>query len=357
MGKNKSIEKEYENLRLGCSFSPEHCEHLGFQRSEILDALKVISKDFMMKEIRFGIRWDKAISAKGEADLSYYRPYLDYLLDQDISLCLNIGPVKTFRWPEEHVPKNVINKLAKVPSKKATIGVEDKIASPAYSYIDQLLNLLRNTYTTDQLSRTKIIQIENEAFHHFGKYRWTFSQGYLLGLIQKVSKEFPKTKFLFNSAGRLDLNNIVGLIKKAKKDSNLSEGKFVVGIDYYYKYPGKQKWPILRDLDNLQLTVPWSKSTQWNISNSRKLKYDIEVTEAQFEPWGEHDSPGANLREFEFVLKRCRDKILDIKTRQNSLIRLWGIELFTRSYLREELTQEQQNIVNLIQEINKKSIK
>lgn len=83
-----------ENITLGCSFSPEYCEQIGIE--EPLESLKFVHSKLHIKDIRFGLRWNR-IDSGNELSLSYYKKYLDFLLSKDINLCLNIGPIKVFR--------------------------------------------------------------------------------------------------------------------------------------------------------------------------------------------------------------------------------------------------------------------
>ena len=68
------------------------------------------------------------------------------------------------------------------------------------------------------------------------------------------------------------------------------------------------------------------------------------------EPWGKFVSPGASARELRFVLLRCINNILDPE--DNSVVRLWGIELLVKKILSNRLTAEEKEIVNIIKKIN-----
>ena len=155
------------NVTIGASFSPEESEYKDLNRTQIIEALKVIHQTFGIKDIRLGIRWNKAVDAEGGLDLSYYKPFLDYCLKNNVSLTLNIGPIKTFRWPEDHVPQTVLEKLSHTLQKGQTIKMQSELAKQAVAYLKELLNTLENSYSNEELKNIVMIQPENEAFKGF----------------------------------------------------------------------------------------------------------------------------------------------------------------------------------------------
>jgi hypothetical protein len=80
------------------------------------------------------------------------------------------------------------------------------------------------------------------------------------------------------------------------------------------------------------------------------MGFDIEVTEGQMEPFAQFPQPGNEARELRYLILRCLDHVLDPE--RPGLIRLWGVEAFTKRMLHGDLTDEHRDIIDIIQRIN-----
>ncbi|NLE31055.1 hypothetical protein GX618_02145, partial [Candidatus Dojkabacteria bacterium] len=120
------------SIVLGTSFSPEYAKSLGCENP--LKLLKIINKELGIKDIRLGLRWN-VVERDKKISLDYYDKYLKYLFKNDCKVCLNIGPIKIFRWPEEHIPRQISVK------KGEYITPDMDIAKYSYQYFEKLLIL------------------------------------------------------------------------------------------------------------------------------------------------------------------------------------------------------------------------
>ncbi len=101
-------------VRLGSTFSPDHYHHLlsfqgiherQAQQRSALAGLDFVHRELGIDAIRLPIRWNRTISRDGRRlDMQRYEPYLDSLIKRKARICLNFGPIKAARWPEDHVP-------------------------------------------------------------------------------------------------------------------------------------------------------------------------------------------------------------------------------------------------------------
>ena len=124
------------DVTFGTSFSPEYATSKGKQ--EQVDAfriLKTIHETLGIKDIRFGLRWNKIDHGK-KIDLGFYREYLEYLFAHKCKVTLNIGPIKVFRWPEEHLPSHMKE------HQTSYVTPDCELAKHSYEYLDQLLKIL-----------------------------------------------------------------------------------------------------------------------------------------------------------------------------------------------------------------------
>jgi len=338
-------ENVHEDIEIGCSFSPEEMEMKIGSGQKSLDALKIIVEKFGIQEIRLGMRWG--------SDFEYYKPFLDYCFNSDVNLCLNIGPIKVFRWPEEHVPKNVLEKLSKIPEKEAQIEKDMEIAQEAYSHLDELLEYLQKNYSKRNLDKIRTIQIENECFNPFGQFKWTFGQAYLIGLMKKINRILPNAGFMLSSSACKDTKKISSVFKEFQKQNPKFTNDLAFGINYYYKTPFNQKWPLINKLDNIVQSNLFLNLCAWTRKEAKKQNYRIEISEAQAEGWGPNiQGPGKLSKEFQFMLIRCTKEILNLQDDEKSIIRIWGIENFAKDYLNGTLDKEQEQILRTVKTIN-----
>ncbi len=350
---------EFENIRIGCSFSPDLIDQIykvenGIQNVTVeqkLEILKILIHEYGMQDIRLGIKWSKVVTAHGKLDFSSYHPYLEYCLSHKVAVCLNIGPIKTFGWPEEYVPNHILDSIK---DSDRTVDLSSKIAKYALEYLDILLSHIKKTYTKKQLQYLTIIQPENEAFNVFGKQEFVLTPDYLYEVIKKIVTVFPDKKILINSSETHNLPEITQIIKQSKTQNEISVDQFIVGINYYYNLPYFLKIPKLGPVDNITIANIFQRRThEYNKRNAKKLGYAIEVTEAQFEQWGSaYLSPGNSHHEAKYLLARIAENILikDI----GGVIRLWGFERYAKKQLDNTLTQDHIRNIELIKRINKK---
>jgi hypothetical protein len=108
--------------------------------------------------------------------------------------------------------------------------------------------------------------------------------------------------------------------------------------------------PIVRYFDQLAYARPLAPGLAEHQREARMLGFRIEVTEGQAEPYGKFTEPGNSARDFRFLLLRCLEKVLDPSAPK--LLRIWGVEELTKHMLRNELTREHHQIIEMIQTIN-----
>src|SRR5690606_37384364 len=111
-----------------------------------LSVLQVLIHDLGMSDIRLGVKWNKAVDKKGNFDFSYYQPYLDYCLSNNVSVCLNVGPIKTFGWPEEYIPQKLVGAV----ESNSYIKPDSAIALNALEYLQNLLEHIKKSYSKKQ---------------------------------------------------------------------------------------------------------------------------------------------------------------------------------------------------------------
>ncbi len=336
-------------VSVGCSFAPEQWPAADQARGEPLRALEFAVQQLGMREVRLGLRWNRIEVGDNGIDLSPYEPYLDYLLENGVNLCLNLGPIKTFRWPEEHVPGFVFDRVT-TPPKHGTVHAHDPIADEAASYLERLLDRLSGAYGAALLGGVTTIQVENEPFSPLGRHMWKLSAAYLRRLVTVVDGYLPNARILITSSGRLKLRSVRGLFLDLLSDSDHFAGRLVLGFDYHFKTTTRDAIPVVRWLDPVSFGHPGSESCSANLRASREAGYGIEVSEAQAEPFGYLMEPGNSARFFRFVLGRCAAKVLDAE--RPSIIRVWGIEELAKKALGRSTTSDHEEIFALIREIN-----
>lgn len=348
---------KFKKVTIGCSFAPDLVEQM-YQlenngaiatAEQKLAVLKVLIHDFGMYDIRLGVKWDKAVGSQGNFDFSYYKPYLDYCLSQQVNVCLNIGPIKTFGWPEEYIPEEIIKKCNLAPNTR--IHNNSAIAHEAYSYLEKLLTYLNDSYTEKQLQHLVIIQPENEPFNVFGKRQFRLSPEYVSEVVKRVHRVFPDKKILLSSSETKDTPSIIKVIKELEKNEGILPSTFICGINYYYNLPHFIHLPKIGPIDYITYSNTIQRNTNFmNIRTAQKMGYGIEVTEAQFEQWGRtHLSPGNSFHEAKYLLARCATTILP---HSGGVIRLWGFERYAKKKIEDTLIHDHKENLRLIQMIN-----
>jgi hypothetical protein len=339
---------DLSRLSLGASFAPEQwpLDREGGQQA--LAGLDVAVRELGLRRLRLGFRWSRSVNSSGAIDLRAYAPYLDYCLSNSIDLCLNVGPIRTFRWPEEHVPENVLSAI-ELPPTGATVDLDSPLAHTALDYLDRLLALLKRSYGRDLIDRLEALQVENEPFYPLGDHEWLMGQDYLQAAIERADAAFPNAGILVTSAGRLNLNDVRDLYLGLLRQSPRFAGRLISGFDYHYRTPLRDSFPVVRHFDQIAYARPFAPSTQDNIRSARGIGVRMEVTEGQAEPYDYFTAPGNSAKDFRFLLLRCLNEVLDPE--KPGLIRIWGVEELTKKMIAGALTPEHHQIIELIQTV------
>lgn len=343
--------KNLKHLKIGGSFSPEQAFYLSNEENEgsvPQELLRIIVKELNIKDLRLGIRWSHTMFQEDKVDISSYIPYINYCLENDVNLCLNIGPIKTFRWPEQHIPFFIKEKG--LPLKNSLITPDMEIAKRAKNYLGLLLFGLTSEFGNALTGEQIDVQLENEPHIKYGEFGYTMSNDYIHELVNMTRPFFPNSKFLFNT-GPFVVEPVADLLKRLHGDGV----KTVYGVDYYYQiddHTNSNNWfiqlPIIKDLDLLTLSKMFGRP----IIPKDLHNLDIEVTEGQFEGWGKYVKPGDSAKEFRYLLYRCINDIFEDNTDNNMLIRLWGLEAFAQKIMNKTLTPEHREIRKLMLAIN-----
>ncbi len=346
---NENFYKKYDPLLrdvvVGCSFSPEELDE-----AVAYDALKFIIEEMGIRDIRLGLRWNRISPEPNTISLSYYLPFLRLCFEHNVRLCLNVGPVKTIRWPESHVPEHIFQLMGGKPTPGSEFIANSLIGFSARHYLETLLELLKHTFNEEELKCITMIQPENEPFNNMGEYNWTVSDQYLEQMIQIVHKHFPDARILVNSAGRFDLSRITQLFMRMRKKKSIRKN-FVVGYDYYYKTENRDKFFLSRMLDSIYFSKPFDMTVRTLRSVAERYDFGVEVTEAQFETWGKSFGPGSTLKDFKFMILRTARLILP-NHGKTKLVRLWGVEKFALAGITGTLSDEQKELCIVIKKIN-----
>jgi hypothetical protein len=337
----------FERVVLGFSFAPEQWSEAAEAAGEPLRALDFCTRELGLNEARLGIRWDRVAQADGSVDLRPYRPYLDYCFSHGLNLCLNVGPIRTFRWPEDRVPPFVLSSLARVPAHGETIEWGSPLAAAAMSYLDVLVDQLLAEYGS-QIAHLASIQPENESFQSFDRNAWSVSSGYMTNLIYELNQRLPDVPVLVTSAGRPALAEITDIFEDLLGKGERFQGRLVSGFDYYYATPRHDEIPLHRYIDPIALAFhfPSAKTCAANIADSRAAGFRIEVSEGQAEPYAQVTAPGNSVQDFRFMLLRCAENALDPE--QMSILRIWGVEELAKKALANQTTEQHEEIFDLI---------
>lgn len=314
------------NIVLGTSFSPEYAKSLGCDKP--LELLEIINKELGIKDIRLGLRWN-VVEKDKKISLDYYDKYLKYLFKNDCKVCLNIGPIKVFRWPEEHIPKGISIK------KREYITLDMDIAKYSYEYLEKLLILLKKEY--GKKLDNAMFQIENECFYRFGRLGLLMSQEYILGLLKILKRYFPNNRVMFDSAGRKNLKEIVHLFKNINDAKIYPYESLVLGFNYYFKLPKRPQRDPLKGLSFSSMSITKLHHYQ------KKLGFELEISEGQFEPWGKVVSPGNSYLDYEYLINKSIRYFP--KEYQYKLIRLWGSERLALKILNRKVNEEHEKII------------
>lgn len=314
------------NIVLGTSFSPEYANSLGCDNP--LELLTIINRELNIKDIRLGLRWNVVYKDK-KVSLDYYDKYLKYLFKNNCKICLNIGPIKVFRWPEEHIPKYISVK------KGEYINPDMDIAKYSYEYLEKLLIPLKKEYVKKLDSVT--FQLENECFYRFGKLGLTMSSEYIIGLLKILKRYFPNNRVMFDSAGRTNLKEIVNLFKNINDMGIYPYESLVLGFNYYFKLPNLPQRDPLKGFSFVLMSIEKLHRYQ------KELGFGLEISEGQFEPWGRVVTPGNSFSDYEYLLNKSSGYFP--KEYPYKLIRLWGSERLALRILNNKVNELHERII------------
>jgi hypothetical protein len=290
-----------------------------------------------IKNIRFGIRWNKVCHKENEFDFSYYHPWIEELNKRKMKICLNIGPIKTFRYPEDHVPSFVLKKLAKnLPNKNEFITENSLIAKEGMKYLTRLLKYLKKTYEEDTFD---VFQPENEPTTTFGTHEWKMSREYLNQIIDLIHKYYPDKGIMINSHVTPDNSDpLMTTFEKTnefvlKLREKYPQKKLIVGFNYYIQHPEAELIPNFlykeKEVDNFEKQmdtyavlkkIKGEKFIKDSLNKLKEKNIDIEISELQLEPWGKYTAPGNDVYLFHQVMLRA-GKLVD-----RGVMRIWGVE-------------------------------
>ncbi len=313
----------------GSSFSPEYSKYLG--DSNPIETLNIINKELGIQDFRLGLRWN-VVERDGKVSLRYYEKYIDYLLKSNCKVCLNVGPIKVMRWPEEHIPEYV------EVGKRTIVKKDSEIAKYAIEYFKKLLELIKKEYGQ---GKNISFQIENECYNRFGHKRLLMSNEYLVEIATILHEYFPKSKLMMDSSARKDLRKLMHLFEIFVQNELFEWEQLTLGINYYSMIPEIR--PFLKRIEALSFYLPWSMPLS-TLKKYQKVKgFGLEISEAQFEPWGEMTLPGNSVEELRYVVKHGLKIFPD--NYKERVIRLWGMEEFGLKIKEKRLNSQHKKII------------
>lgn len=342
-------------IRIGCSFAPEQFDSTADDGGVFaLQALRVAVEEYGIADVRIGLRWNH-LAPDGPRFTDYYEALIDYCFTAPgvTHVCLDLGPIKTFRWPEVHVPQAVLTSLPSLPPRGATIEPESELAQTSFQHFARALQYVGERHG----GRKPVSFCFNEAFHSFGPLGWTMSERYVAALVHMVERcgYFPGAGFVLNSSEGRQLDRIADFYERLVQMSPELAGRLTSGFDFYPFLPRDRAVP------RLEASMRWAR-TAWlwarhpssrsiRRANEGVARYRIEVTEAQAEPWGIEQTVGNSLARYQHVLAESMDRILN-PLQPDSIIRMWGVEYQLERVLRRTGVPANQQILDLTREIN-----
>ena len=222
--------------------------------------------------------------------------------------------------------------------KRAVVKKDSEIAKYAIQYFTQLLELIKKEYGQ---GKNISFQIENECFNRFGHKRLLMSNEYLVEIATILHEYFPKNNLMMDSSARKDLRKLMHLFD-IFVDNKLFEWKqLTLGINYYSMIPEMK--PFFKRIEALSFYLPWSMPLSTLKRYQEEKGFGLEISEAQFEPWGEMTLPGNSVEELRYVVKHGLKIFPD--NYKERMIRLWGMEEFGLKMKEKRLTSEHRDII------------
>jgi hypothetical protein len=321
-------------------------------KKERLFCLDWVVKTFGLNTIRVGIKWKDTEQEDGTVNIENIDYIIKYCIKNNISLRLNVGPIKTNRYPEEYIPDKYKQNVDYLQTNFAGVIPNDsKIFDKGISYLTKLFDKLKNSYP-DISAIIKDIQFDNEPFTLFGNPivpspKWIKLCNMLL------QDYFPNAKQVINGLGLVSFGNIL-LLLRGMNESERS--KFIIGVDYYHDFEvninGNE---VGFEVDVLQVSGVHFRNKDNLVKEAHDLGINIEISELQFEPWGKQQRPGNDagvLKGMLLMVNRLRYSYGKLLSRQFD-VHLWGIERFAVMKLRNEQRDTHLEIVDIIDKVGR----
>jgi hypothetical protein len=339
----------FRNVTIGTSFSPEQWRQAEGGDGEAMKGFRWMSEELGLTDVRLGLRWQRIEWSQGRIDLSQYGPFIDYALQRGMTVCLNVGPIRVFRSPEDHLPAWLASDPS-LPGYQKTVREGTKLTGLATDYFARLLSALSDRFGAETLAQMPMVQVENEPFYPHRGHEWTLSQEYVANRVRQAREFFPRSKLLVGSAGRINLKDVRQFFLRLLSLSEEYRGRLVLGFNYHYKTPFRQVYPVINATDPITFTWGGYETVEATRKAARDIGYEIEVSEGQAEPNGNLTDPGNSARHFRFMLLRCADRVLD--SSKPSVLRVWGIEGMARKALAGAATEEHAAMFDVMRRIN-----
>lgn len=277
------------------------------------------------------------------------------LLQQNMPICLNIGPIKTMRWPEHHVPQAVLDRLSSIPPTGSEITPESELAKHAQDYLYHVLYLLKKEY--GKKLETMTWQPDNEPFDQAGITNWRMNERLVAQEIEAIESVFPGVGYLINSAvvpgytSTPSLIHTMAFVEHLISTSPQFQDRLTIGADYYYHHPYSQRFPFSHTIADTNTVVQMQYPDIFDTlrTHAQQYGYRTEITELQCEPWGsDFPLPGNSVHGLQFALFRSLDYL---DNQKKSLIRIWGVEQLLLNWLYNK-GKEINEQITLIRAIN-----
>ena len=356
-------EELFGRIQFGASFAPEQFglelfpneKTIKYEKRQELaeNALKWMIDDIGIKDIRLGVRETNSILTNGDFTFDFYKPFFDICMERNARITLNSG-LKIFRYPEVHLPDETLDKLPSIPPIGATINAGDPLAQIAKEDLGDLLSTIVELYP-DKLHNIIAFQPENESFvEGAGDKKWVISKNHVKDMVKKARPYLPHADILLNSSESENLSEIRQVFTELVEEDEELQGKCIAGIDYYYNKPGSWK-PFFVKTPVEPVTASKLRNI-WGLDGftshkkaARMMDIRTEITEAQAEAWGQVKAPQESEQGFKFM-------VLRIAPFTDGIIRIWGIEEFARRALENRLTNQNENVLSLVRQIQKKAV-
>lgn len=330
----KEYKVRFPNAKLGFTFSPEemgltpeimHTKEGEKIYQQVLDTLDKLIKVYGFKEVRLGLRWN--------IPFEFYVPFMDKIIEDGADLVPNFGP-KVNHWPELHVPVQYQAELKRISENGGVMHMTDNIAVQSIVYIVDTCKKMKARYTPEQLKHFTSFQINNEAKTRFGPEPIEIGDDVQEASIIAFLKEFPDAKIDMNSAGPLNIKQIINFYKHLFDaiPSLKTKKQLIIAVDDYSVSFGKIKLNFFGDVDPENDTPlgkintrfidrVWNNDYQTLLEFSRKYDVPIRIDEAGLS-WGDEVRPDP-VKDAKYELVSASE-ILDPDVK--SVVMIWDIQ-------------------------------